>query len=154
MNQANIVVTLDPTRLNRPLPLWYARQVHSFVARFRNIPDDVTNVMVRVFKPDGVSYFDIPVNRSAESSEGIAYVWPMVFETAGESKYEVHAYDYKGNPTALGKGHVEIETFSASGEPLPPGQPVTIMRIADASGAFHNIIAVPDGEGGFTSQVE
>lgn len=153
MNQVNAIVNLAPTRLNRPLETWRPRQLHSFVAEFRNIPDDVTSVVVRVFKPTG-GYYDIPVSRKGDTDTGLAYVVGTCFTDIGGSRYEVHAYDARGNMTALGEGLVSVDYFTASASPLVPGQPVPVMQITDKTGALHTISAVPDGEGGFTTIID
>lgn len=151
MNQVNLRIRLDPERMNFPLPTMHARLLHSFVAEIDNIPDDVTQVVMSVFKTDGVSRFDVPVSRRPNSTSGVVYLLPTIYPDTGSSCYEVRAIDARGNETALGEGLVEIAGFSAAISPIEPGKPMTIHAIADASGALHTIAAVPDGEGGYTT---
>ena len=154
MNLVNARIRLNPQQLNFPLPTMYARQLHSFVAAVENIPDDVTLVVVSVFKVDGVSRFDAPVSRRPNSASGVVYFLPTIFPEVGASRYEVRATDAYGHETALGGGLVEVAPFSPATERLEPGVPVVLQTILDASGAAHTISAVPDGEGGFTSIID
>lgn len=144
-NQVNQVIQLSPERLDRTLATIHARQLHSFVALVVNIPTDVTSVVLRLFKTDRVSHYDIPVNRRPNGT-GLAYAIGTCFPDVGASFYEIHAYDARGNMTALGEGEVLIDRFSASGEPLTPGVSRPVMQIADATGALHTIVAVFDGD--------
>lgn len=154
MNQVNLKIRLDPERMNFPLPTMYARLLHSFVVEIENIPDDVTQVVVSVFKTDGVSRFDVPVSRKPGTTSGVAYLLPTVFPDKGSSFYEVRATDARGNETAFGGGLVNVSGFSPAIEPVPPDTPRVIHSIADASGALHQIVAVPDGEGGYTTIID
>lgn len=151
MNQVNAIVKLNVRQLNRPLITWHARQLHSFVAQIDDIPDDVTSIIARVFKTDGVSHFDIPINRRAGNSIGLAYVIGTCFLNSGEAKYEIHAYDANGNMTALGVGLIQVDPFTGTGAPIQPGQSVPVMQITDKTGALHTILAVGDGQGNFTT---
>lgn len=151
MNQVNLRIRLDPERMNFPLPTMHARLLHSFVAEVENIPDDVTTLILSVFRTDGVSRFDVPVSRRPNSTSGVVHLLPTVFPDKGSSRYEVRATDARGYETALGEGLVEIAGFSSALEPITPGVPVRLQSIADATGALHVIAAVPDGEGGYTT---
>ena len=153
MEQTNARITLDVARLNRPLATMYPRRLHSFVAQFKGIPEDCTSVICRVFKTDGVSHFDIPVAIGGDGA-GTAYIIGTCFPEMGAAKYEVHAYDYNGNMTALGSGTIAIAPFSQTGAPLVPGQSVPIMQITDETGALHTISAVPDGMGGYSTIID
>lgn len=153
MQQTNATVTIDPARLNRPLRPWFARVLHSFVAKFEGIPEDCYSVVCRVFKTDRLAHFDIPVGL-APDGEADAYVIGTCFPDVGAAFYEVHAYDASGNMTALGRGEITVESFTATGSPIVPGQSVPVMQIADSTGALHTISAVSDGEGGYTSIID
>lgn len=155
MNQVNATVDINPQRLNFPLPTLHAKQLHSFVAEIRNIPDDSTSAVLRLFRTDRQSHFEIPISRNGGgSSTGIAYIVGTCFPDAGHSFYEIHAYDAHGNCTAFGNGSLDIGTFTATGAPIEPGQSVPVMQITDAGGALHTIMAVSDGEGGFTTIID
>jgi len=117
------------------------------------IPDDVTSVVLRIFKTDLTSHYDIPVGRHPNGA-GIAYAIGTCFPDVGEAKYEIHAYDAHGNMTALGDGKVSVSPFSTSGAPIEPGQPVYVTEIPDANGVMHRIIAVQNELGEYTTQME
>lgn len=153
MNQVNANLILAPTRLNRPLPTLYAKQLRSFVVALSNIPDDVTSVVIRVFKLNRAAFFDVPCGRKPDGT-AVCYIIGTCFPAAGSSDYEVSGFDAKGNPTALGGGYVLIEPFSASGYPIDPGVPVVLDTIKDANGNGHTIKAVSDGEGGYTTIID
>ena len=154
MNLVNARIRLNPQQLNFPLPTMYARQLHSFVAAVENIPDDVAQIIVSVFKVDGVSRFDVPVSRRPNSASGVVHFLPTMFPDKGSTRYEVRASDARGYETALGSGLVDVAEFSPAVAPIEPGVPVVLQTILDASGAAHTISAVPDGEGGFTSIID
>lgn len=141
----NLTIELSPDRLNRRLEKMNARQLHSFTARLVQVPTDVTSVVLRVFRPVLGGFYDIPVSLRPNGSTGIAYVIGTCFPEVGEAKYEVHAYDARGNQTALGVGRLSVDPFSATGEPLRPGEERPVMTIQDRSGATHTITAVWDG---------
>ena len=103
MNLVNAKIRLDPERLFLPLRPVHVSQLHSAVFELENVPDDVTSIVMRVFKLDGVSHFDLPGSR-CPSGDAIVYAIGTVFPEAGDARYEIHAYDFKGNPTALGSG--------------------------------------------------
>ena len=153
MNQYNAIVKLCPYRLNFPLVTFHARLLRSFVVLFKNIPDDVTSVSVRVFTVGKGAFFDIPVGRRPDGT-GVAYIIGTAFPSVGSSEYEVSGFDAKGNATALGTGLIEIEHFSYAGTPIQPGVPVVLDRIKDADGNYHTIKAVPDGDGGYTTIID
>lgn len=153
MDQINANLIVAPTRLNRPLPTLYARKLHSFTALITNIPDDNVSIVLRVFTINDASFFDIPCGRRPDGTAK-AYCIGTCFPSIGSSHYEIHGFDVKGNPTALGVGYVLVEDFTTSGTPLVPGQPVVLDHIKDANGTFHTIKAVPDGEGGYTTIID
>ena len=154
MELYNAIIKLDTERLNFPRPTLHARQLHSFTAIIRDIPDDVTDVILRIYKIDRQAHFDIPVSRRGESAQGEAYIIGTCFPDCGTSYYEIHAYDSRGNATSLGRGGVCIDAFGGTGSPIEPGQSVPIMQITDATGALHTIRAVSDGEGGYTPIID
>lgn len=112
MNQVNAIIRLNPKRLNFPLATLYPLLLHSHVVQIDNIPDDVTSVMLTVFKVNDSAYFNIPVARRPGTSTGYAYILPTCFPAIGSTKYEVHAYDSRGYATGLGAGLVAIGDFS------------------------------------------
>lgn len=142
----NLTIELTPERLNRRLATMHARQLHSFTARLVRIPTDVTSVVLRIFRPVG-GFYDIPVSLRPDGSTGIAYAIGPCFPEVGEAKYEVHAYDARGNATALGVGLLAVDPFSATGEPLRPGEERPVMTLQDRSGATHTITAIYEGKG-------
>jgi len=153
MNLINLTISLRPDRLEASLPTIHARQLHSFTVGLTSVPDDVTSIVLRIFKTDLVTHFDIPVGRHPRGA-GIAYAIGTCFPDVGAAKYEIHAYDARGNMTALGAGKVEVATFSTSGAPVTPGQPVYLTEIPDANGQMHRIVAVRNALGEYTTQME
>nr|AIF26368.1 hypothetical protein [uncultured bacterium fosmid pJB16B1] len=153
-NLINQIIRVNPERLDRPLPTMHARQHHSFTVYLVGLPTDVTSVVLRAFTPGGAGYVDIPVGLRPNLTSGIAYLIGTCFQTAGSAAYEIHAYDARGNSTSLGCGKVEIDAFTVSGSPIVPGAEVVLDRIKDASGNYHTIKAVPDGNGGYTTIID
>lgn len=153
MNQINATINIDPTRMNRPRRAVFAMRYHSVSLELKNVPDDVTSIVFRVFKTDKHSFFDIPAMRRPDGT-ALVYVIGTCFPDAGDVKYELHAYDSRGNMTALGFGTVSIDQFTESGEPIAPGASVPIMTIFDEDGGQHTIKAVPDGMGGYTTIID
>lgn len=150
----NQTIEIRPDRLDVQLAKLHARQLHSFTARLVGLPTDVTGVFIRLFSAQGGGFFDVPVSLRPNGTTGICYLIGTCFPDVGEVRYEVHAFDARGNATALGAGSAAVEPFSSSGTPIEPGVPVVLDRIRDASGNWHTIKAVPDGAGGFTTIVD
>lgn len=153
MNQINATINIDPTRLNIPRRAVFALRYHSVTLELVKVPDDVTSIVFRVFKTDGCSYFDIPAHRRPDGT-ALVYVIGTCFPDPGDVKYEIHAYDARGNMTALGFGMLKVDQFTESGRPIEPGASVPIQTIFDRSGAQHTIMAVPDGMGGYTTIID
>lgn len=145
MNQINATINLDSKRLNVPRVPIHPRLGHSFAVELVNAPDDVLDVFVRIFRPDG-SYFDFPAN---ERPNGVwlVYIIGTAFTTVGSSVYEIHATDARGNPTALGFGTVFVEPFSVTTTPIQPGAVITVAQIPTADGAMVQIRMVQDEVG-------
>lgn len=144
MDQVNAVVVVNPKRLNVPTVTFKARVGHSFVAVIRGVPDDCTGVYLRVFSIGG-SYYDIPANYHPGDKDYVAYIVGTSFPKVGEFRYEVHAFDYQGNRTALAEGIVHVDTFSVTNSPSETSDPVSVARIPTDTGAYVNIQYVWDG---------
>ena len=82
MEQVNATVDCDVSRLDRPLRPFRARQGHCFVALFRHVPADVTEVFVRVFRENG-AYFDITAHEH-RGGEWTARIPAACFPSAGD----------------------------------------------------------------------
>ena len=87
MEQINAEIDCDVSRLDFPLRAWKARQGHNFVARFRRVPADVTNLFARVFKANG-AYFDVTGHEHPDGGWTVR-VSAACFPEAGEFKYKV-----------------------------------------------------------------
>lgn len=145
MEQTNATVRVDAARLNFPLAPLHARAGHSFRVLLAGVPADVEGVYVRLFRPDG-AYYDVRANEHA-SGAWTAYAVGTCFPAAGQSSYEVHAEDARGNPTALGAGTLDVAPFSASSSPSEPGAPVRVCEIPTKDGALVQIRMVLDDAG-------
>ena len=145
MDQYNAIINCRPSDLSHENERICVRLGHSIRAAVKSVPDDVTDVFLRVFKPDG-SYFDFPTN---ERPNGIhtVYVIGTAFPDVGESRYEVHASDALGNPTAIASGRLKILPFSVSSTPIAPGSTVTVAQIPTVDGAMVQIQMVRDEVG-------
>lgn len=147
--QINARIKLNAERLNFPLSMLYPRTGHSFRLLVEKVPSDCTSPFVRVFRPNG-SYFDIPGNIG---SSGVTfYIIGTCFPDAGSAKYEIHATDSEGNPTALGEGLLEIKLFSTTTTPVTPGTPVQVAQIPAQGGGVVQIQMVQDSVGEWTYQ--
>ena len=146
MDQVNAIIDLDVTRLNFPLRPMYAKRYKSFVALFKNAPDDVQAVKVRVWKANDPNvYYDFPANPKPDGS-WLCYIIGTAFPESGAARYEVHATDAKDNPTGLGGGEVLVGAFAYTNVPATPGAAVDIETIHDAHGNVLILRAVYDGE--------
>lgn len=145
MNQYNAIIDLNPCRLGYLRSPWSARQHSSFVARMLNAPDDVTDVFVRIFKPNNGGFFDIPATQNG-NGDWTARVIGTCFPAVGDGWYEVHGTDADGNPTSLGKGKCKVYPFSIGGNAILPGAPLSVATLPDETGALHQIVAVQLGD--------
>ena len=146
MDQVNAIIDIDVTRLNFPLRPMYARRYKSFVALIRNAPDDLQAVKIRVWKAGTENcYYDFPCNPKPDGSWR-SYIIGTAFPDVGASRYEVHATDAKGNPTALGRGEILVGKFAYTDVPATPGAEIDIETIHDREGNVLILRAVYDGE--------
>lgn len=152
MEQTNAIINLAPSRLNFPLAPIYPRRGHSFVFDLRDAPADVTRLFVRIFRPNG-AYFDVPANWH-EDGRYTAYAIGTCFPDIGCCRYEIHASDYRGNPTALGEGIVTISDFSTTASPAETGEPVQVAQIPARGGGFVNVFMVCDEYGQWVYEAE
>ena len=149
MDQINAIIHCQPGNLARPTAKLTARQGASFVLGAKNVPDDVTQVYLRIFRPDG-AYYDIPGN--AHAAGRTFYAIGTCFPDVGSARWELHATDARGNPTALAFGPLEVLPFSAGGDPVTPGETVTVCQIPTADGAMVQVRMVLDETGHWTYQ--
>lgn len=153
MEQINAYIELSPQRLVRPLATAFPRRGHSFVFAFTRAPADVIGLFVRVFRPNG-AYFDVPANWHSELRYHSAYAIGTCFPDVGDARYEVHATDARGNPTALGAGALRIADFSTTASPAETGDPVQVAQIPARGGGFVNVLMVKDEHGQWVYEAE
>lgn len=143
MDMVNAVIPLSPDRLNFPLRPWMARQGHGFVAKFSNVPADITGLYVRIFKEDG-AYFD---QSGVEHRDGTwsVRVKGVCFPVVGEFKYEVHAKGCDDEPVALGDGLLCVQAFSITNDALPVGTQQLVTEMPCEGGGVVQTVMVWDG---------
>lgn len=150
MDQLNAIITCRATRLGLDAETIEARVGHSSRIGLKCVPDDITRIVLRVFRMDG-SYHDIPANRHPNGNCTV-YVIGTCFPAVGTARYEVHALDARGNPTAIAAGKLVIAPFSVSTEPVSPGSEITVAQIPTADGAMVQIRMVQDESGQWVYQ--
>ena len=143
MEQINTIVDCDVSRLNFPLRTFFARQGHNFVALFKRVPADVTNLFVRVFKENG-AYFDITAHEHPDGG-WTARIPAACFPSAGEFKYEVHATSADDQPTAIGEGFLSVRPFSTTTTPIVVGTVQEVAQLPCAGGGFVQVLMKWDG---------
>jgi len=156
VKNVNAVVFVDVRDLRRPLVPWTAKQICSFTAEIRDVPEDISAVSVMVFKPNGEHFIGVPCSQDDNG------VWhcvlnPAYFPAVGTGRYEVVGTDSFGNNAALGAGKIVIEQFTAGGTVVPTGVTPVVAEISDQYGIAHKIVAVNVGTAenpDWTSQVE
>ena len=142
MEQINAFVKCDITKLNFPLRPFKAAQGHSFVAKFENVPADITGLYVRIFKENG-SYYDVS---GKELPDGwIVRIPAACFAVAGEFKYEVHAFSRDDEPCAIGEGAVSVAPWSYTTDPVPVGTVQDVAQIPCENGGFVQVVMKWDG---------
>lgn len=143
MDQVNAIVDCDVSRLDVPLRAFKARQGHNFVALFRRVPADVTNLFVRVFKADG-AYFDISA-REHRGGWWTARIPAACFPAAGDSRYELHATASDDEPAALGEGRLFVKPFTTTTTPVPVGTVQEVAQLPCEGGGFVQVVMKFDG---------
>lgn len=143
MEQINAEIDCDVSRLDFPLRAWKARQGHNFVARFRRVPADVTNLFARVFKANG-AYFDVTGHEHPDGGWTVR-VSAACFPEAGEFKYEVHATAADDEPAAIGEGRLMVAPFSTTTEPVPVGTVQEVAQMPCEGGGFVQVVMKWDG---------
>lgn len=140
----NAVVQVDVQNLHRPLVTFQARQLSSFVAELRGVPDDIVNVGVTVYKPDGQHFI---TTRCSQDANGYwkLYITPTMLPDAGEAKYEVIGTDDQEMTAPLGEGRLLIDPFGSGSLPIPEGKAIQVFDIPDKNGIAHKIVAVNVG---------
>lgn len=149
MDQINGTVECDVGHLYRQPAKLFARQGASYVLAAKRIPGDLTQVFLRVFRPDG-AYHDIMGNEHPFYRS--FYVIGTCFPQAGEAYWEIHATDARGNPTAVASGPLVIHPFSAGGVPVKPGDTIPVCQIPTPDGAMVQVQMVKDETGHWTYQ--
>lgn len=153
----NAVVMVDVQNLHTPLATFQARQLASFTAEFRGIPDEIQGVGVVVYLPNGDHFLPVQASQDA-NGEWKAYFTPIQFKDVGEAKYEVVGTDENGGIAPLGSGRIVIDPFGSGGAVVPEGKPIAVTEIPDQNGVAHKIRAVNTAKEGeepnWTSIVE
>lgn len=138
MELYNAIIELRPDRLNFPLAPWYAAQLASFHVLMRGVPDDVTGLEIHVGVPGESSHFVVPCVMHADGTWSACAV-PGVFPDAGQTQYEVVAFDAGGHETFLGSGVVTIAARESGN--------VVVATASDENGGTHTLTAIYiDGE--------
>lgn len=115
MEQTNVIVDCDVTRLDVPLRSWKARQGRNFVALLRRVPADMTGVFARVFRANG-EYFDVSAHEHL-GGEWTVRIPASCFPSVGDFRYEIHAVASDDQPAALGEGRLAVDAFSSGTTP-------------------------------------
>jgi len=145
MDQYNAIINCRTRNLGLDAETVTARKGHSIRVAVKSAPDDVTALFVRVFKPNG-AYFDFPANMRP-SGVWTCQIIGTAFPDEGEARYEVHATDSAGNPTAIATGALHVLPFSVTSTPIAPGATVTVAQIPAADGSMVQIQMVQDEVG-------
>lgn len=154
MNLVNLIVDCRVQSLHRETPTMQARLGSTFVLRAINVPDDVTDVTIRVSTGGGAGFFDIPCTQSP-NGDWRAHIIGTAFASVGREWYEIRGRCSDGSMTALAKGACLIDGFSADTAqdiPLDPERRV-VQTLLDESGAQHQIVAVKDEFGEWTYRI-
>lgn len=144
MEQVNAVIDCDVSRLDFPLHAMKARAGHNFVALIRRAPADVTGLFVRIFRADGVSYFDITAHEHP-GGEWVARIPAACFPSPAESKYEIHATAADDQPAAIGEGRLVVAPFSTTTTPLPVGTVQEVTQLPCEGGGYVQVVMKWDG---------
>ena len=143
MDQINAEVDCDVSRLDFPLRAWKARQGHNFVALFRRVPADVTNLVARVFKSNN-EYFDVTAHEHPDGGWTVR-IPAACFPFEGEFKYEVHATASDDQPAAIGEGRLLVQPFSTTTDPVEPGTVQEVAQLPCEGGGFVQVVMKWDG---------
>lgn len=144
MDQFNAVIDCDVSRLDFPLRAMKARTGHNFVVLIRRAPADVTGLFVRVFRADGVSYFDVTAHEHP-GGEWVARIPAACFPMPAESKYEIHATAADDQPAAIGEGRLVVSPFSTTTTPIEPGTVQEVAQLPCEGGGYVQVIMKWDG---------
>lgn len=138
MELCNAVIRIKPERLNHPLVPWYAGQLSAFHFALRDAPSDITGAEIHVGVPNDTTHFVVPCVLHA-NGEWTGYASPGVFPDAGQTKYEVVAFDAAGHEVWLGEGQVLIKPRVSGNE--------VVATATDENGGTHKLVAIYiDGE--------
>ena len=108
MMQVNLIVEINPQRLNRPLHTMYAHSASSFAVAVSGIPEDCAAPVLRLYYPASGDSVDHPISQGPECA--IVRIPPSAFPSgAAPSHYAIYATDAAGNSTFLGSGLVYME---------------------------------------------
>jgi len=138
MELCNAIIKVRPERLNFPLAPWYAAQLGAFHFALCGVPADVTGVEIHVGVPGDTSHYVVPCVLHADG-RWTGSASPGVFPDAGNTKYEVVAFDAAGNGVYLGEGVVAILPRVSGNE--------VVATATDENGGTHKLVAIYlDGE--------
>lgn len=150
MDQTNARIYLDPANLGVPCRKMAARCGMDFVAELQGVPDDVTDVTVRVCPVLAAgSFYEFPAARS-DAGYWRCRILGAAFPAEGSGWYEVRAVSAAGNATALGRGRLTVHPFSAGVAVPVDSRRRAIMAIPDENGGMHAIYAVRDDAGAWS----
>ena len=144
MDQINAEIDCDVSRLDFPLRTMKARAGHNFVALIRRAPADLTGLFVRIFRADGVSYFDVTAHEHP-GGEWVARIPAACFPMPAESKYEIHATAADDQPAAIGEGRLVVAPFSTTTSPIEPGTVQEVTQIPCEGGGYVQVLMKHDG---------
>lgn len=143
MEQINVVIDCDVSRLDFSLRAMKARTGHNFVVLIRRVPADVTGLFVRVFRGNG-AYFDVTAHEHPDG-EWVARIPAACFPMPAESKYEIHAMASDDQPAAIGEGRLVVAPFSTTTTPIEPGTVQEVAQLPCVGGGFVQVVMKWDG---------
>ncbi len=144
MEQINAIIDLNVDKLDFPLRTLKAKQAHNFVAVIRNVPTDVSDVYLRVFK-ENEAYFDISAHEHTFRGVWSVRVSAACFPSAGNFSYELHATAADDEPVALGAGNLQIAPFSYTTTPIAVGTVQEVAQLPCDGGGFVQVLMKWDG---------
>ena len=140
----NTTIRVNAEDLHVATPTLKARFAASHGVKLVNVPQEANDLYLRVFKPDGQSYFDCPASQDG-NGDWQCVVLGTCFPSVGRGHYEIHCVDESGNWTSLGRGEVLIDPFSIGGEPITAGSVISVATLPDKQGRLHRVVAVNIG---------
>ena len=150
MDQTNARIFLDPANLGVPCRKMAARCGMDFVAELQGVPDDVSDVTVRVcpVMANG-AFYEFPASRS-DAGYWRCRILGAALSSEAVGWYEVRAVSAAGNATALGRGRLDVHPFSAGVAVPVDSRRRAVMAIPDENGGMHAIYAVRDDAGAWS----